>query len=91
VLRSLQGIAQSMKPGAHLIYTAQPWHPQLEMIAQTLSNHQGKPWIMRPRPQAEMDGLVASVGCRKLGSQIGVAGIFTVSVAQKTPGIGAAG
>ncbi|MES3021967.1 MAG: bifunctional alpha/beta hydrolase/class I SAM-dependent methyltransferase [Pseudomonadota bacterium] len=91
VLRSLHGASSCMKPGAHLIYTAQPWHPQLEMIALTLTNHQGKPWIMRPRPQAEMDGLVASAGCRKLGSQIGVAGIFTVSVAQKTPAPGASG
>ncbi|MEO6917800.1 MAG: bifunctional alpha/beta hydrolase/class I SAM-dependent methyltransferase [Collimonas sp.] len=83
VLRSMQGIASQLKTGGHIIYTGQPWHPQLNMIAQTLTNHRGAPWLMRPRPQAEMDALVASIGCRKIASQIGIAGIFTVSVAQK--------
>ncbi|AMP14539.1 bifunctional alpha/beta hydrolase/class I SAM-dependent methyltransferase [Collimonas pratensis] len=84
VLRSLQGIARQLKRGGHLIYTGQPWHPQLDMIAQTLTNHRGAPWLMRPRPQAEMDALVASIGCQKIASQIGIAGIFTVSAAQKS-------
>ncbi|WP_394789287.1 bifunctional alpha/beta hydrolase/class I SAM-dependent methyltransferase [Rhodoferax sp.] len=83
VLQSLQGIASQLKPGGHLIYTGQPWHPQLLMIAKTLDNHQGQPWQMRPRPQAEMDALVASVGCSKLRSEVGIAGIFTVSVARR--------
>lgn len=83
VLRSLQGVAQQLKNGGYLIYTGQPWHPQLDMIAHTLINHRGVPWLMRPRPQAEMDALVASVGCQKIASQVGIDGIFTVSVAQK--------
>ncbi|MDR7375885.1 alpha-beta hydrolase superfamily lysophospholipase/SAM-dependent methyltransferase [Rhodoferax ferrireducens] len=83
VLQSLQGIAQQLKVGGHLVYTGQPWHPQLLMIAKTLNNHLGRAWQMRPRPQAEMDALVASVGCRKLRSEVGIAGIFTVSVAQR--------
>ncbi len=91
VLRSLQGIASQMADGAHLIYTGQPWHPQIDMIAQTLTNHRGTPWLMRPRPQNEMDALVVSVGCQKIASQIGIAGIFTVSVAQKTVTPAAAG
>jgi alpha-beta hydrolase superfamily lysophospholipase/SAM-dependent methyltransferase len=91
VLRSLQGISSRLRDGGHLVYTGQPWHPQLEMIAQTLDNHQGKPWIMRPRPQIEMDALVASAGCRKVGTQIGLEGIFSVSVAYKTSAPGAGG
>lgn len=84
VLRSLKGIAQQLKEGGYLIYTGQPWHPQLHLIAYTLTNHRGMPWLMRPRPQAEIDALVASsIDCKKLTSQIGIAGIFTVSVAQK--------
>ncbi len=83
VLRALQGVQAQLKPGGYLIYTNQPWHPQLEMIAKTLSNHRGQAWHMRPRPQAEMDALVALVGCRKQSSQVGIAGIFTVSVAQR--------
>ena len=53
------------------------------MIAKTLTNHQGQPWQMRPRPQAEMDALVASAGCHKIHGEVGVAGIFTVSVARR--------
>ena len=84
VVRSLHAIGGAMRLGAHLVYTGQPWHPQLDMIARTLGNHQGKPWIMRPRPQAELDGLVAAAGCRKVATQIGLEGIFTVSVARKS-------
>lgn len=83
VAASLQGIARVLRAGGHLIYTGQPWHPQLDMIALTLTSHQGKPWQMRPRPQAEMDGLVAHAGCRKIATSIGLEGIFTVSLAQK--------
>lgn len=83
VLQSLRGIRRQLNAGGHLIYTGQPWHPQLLMIAKTLRNHQGRAWHMRPRPQAELDALVASTGCRKVGSQVGLAGIFTVSVARR--------
>ena len=88
VAASLKGIFSVLRPGGYLIYTGQPWHPQLDMIALTLTNHRGTPWQMRPRPQAEMDGLVAYAGGRKLATSIGLEGIFTVSLAQKpsTPG-----
>ena len=91
VLRSLQGIAQQLAIGGHLVYTGQPWHPELRMIAQTLTNHLGQPWQMRPRPQAEMDALVASIGCHKVHSDVGLAGIFTVSVARRIAAPTAAG
>lgn len=91
VLQSLQGIGRQLKEGGYLVYTGQPWHPQLLMIAKTLTNHQGQPWQMRPRPQAEMDALVASAGCHKLHSEVGVAGIFTVSVARRGAALNAGG
>ena len=91
VLTSLRGVLRSLKPGGCLIYTAQPWHPQLDMIAYTLINHRGQPWKMRPRPQAEMDALVALAGGRKEATAIGVEGIFTVSLAKKRAAPGAGG
>jgi len=91
VLASLRGVVRSLKPGGVLIYTAQPWHPQLDMIAYTLVNHRGMPWKMRPRPQAEMDALVALAGMRKIDTAIGIDGIFTVSLARKDAGPGAGG
>ncbi len=83
VLTSLEGIASQLRPGGALVYTGQPWHPQLALIAGTLRNHRGSRWHMRPRPQSELDGLVACAGLRKTGSRIGLEGIFTVSVAQR--------
>jgi len=83
VMRSLQGLAQQVRPGGFLVYTGQPWHPQLEMIAEVLINRDMKPWVMRRRTQAEMDELVRAAGFSKLRMEIDNAQIFTVSLAQK--------
>ena len=82
VLRSLRGIARAMTEGGYLVYTGQPWHPQLEMIARVLTNRDGKPWIMRRRTQEEMDDLVRAAGFRKIDMEIDRWGIFTVSLAK---------
>ena len=84
VSASLQGLAAAIPPGGCLIYTGQPWHPQLELIARALTSHrQGQAWIMRRRVQAEMDQLVAAAGFRKIDQRIDEWGIFTVSVAER--------
>jgi hypothetical protein len=84
VRQSLAGLADAILSGGYLIYTGQPWHPQLEMIARVLSSHHnGKPWIMRRRTQNELDQLVAEAGFRKIDQQIDDWGIFTVSVARR--------
>jgi hypothetical protein len=83
VLRSLRGLADAVEPGGHLIYTNQPWHPQLEFIARVLTNREGKPWIMRRRTQAEMDELARMAGFEKVAQEIDPWGIFTVSVARR--------
>ena len=82
VLNSLCGLAEALQPGGWLIYTNQPWHPQLEFIARVLTNREGKPWIMRRRTQAEIDELVKAAGFVKLSMDIDQWGIFTVSVAR---------
>lgn len=82
-LVALAGAANQLKDNGYLIYTNQPWHPQLEFIGAVLDKHSGEPWQMRPRIQAEMDALVAHVGLHKLEMLIDTQGIFTVSVAQK--------
>ena len=67
-----------------LIYTGQPWHPQLEMIARALTSHrQGEAWVMRRRTQAELDQLVEDAGFRKIAQRIDEWGIFTVSLAMR--------
>ncbi len=82
VAASLAGIATAVPPGGCLVYTGQPWHPQLELIARALTSHrQGQAWVMRRRTQAEMDQLVEAAGFRKLEQRIDGFGIFTVSLA----------
>jgi alpha-beta hydrolase superfamily lysophospholipase/SAM-dependent methyltransferase len=83
VLRSLRGLADAVEPGGHLLYTNQPWHPQIEFIARVLTNYEGRPWIMRRRTQAEMDELVRTAGFEKVSQEIDPWGIFTVSVARR--------
>lgn len=83
--RSLSGLARVQKPGSLLIYTNQPWHPQLEMIARALTSHRGgQAWVMRRRTQGEMDQLVEEAGYRKIEQRIDQWGIFTVSIAERT-------
>jgi alpha-beta hydrolase superfamily lysophospholipase len=81
---SLAGMAAAIEPGGLLVYTGQPWHPQLELIARALTSHrQGQAWIMRRRTQGEMDQLVEAAGFRKLEQRIDEWGIFTVSLAER--------
>ena len=85
---SLAGLAEAIEPGGHLIYTNQPWHPQLEFIARVLRNREGKPWIMRRRTTAEMDQLVARAGFEKVEMEIDEWGMFSVSIARRINGGG---
>lgn len=84
IQESLAGLAAAVVPGGYLVYTNQPWHPQLELIARTLTSHRGgAAWVMRRRTQAEMDALVRAAGFRKLEQRIDEWGIFSVSLARR--------
>lgn len=84
VAASLAGLNEAIEPGGYLIYTGQPWHPQLELIARALTSHRGgQAWVMRRRTQAEMDQLVTEAGFEKLEQRIDQWGIFTVSLARR--------
>ena len=81
VRRCLEGIANAIEEGGCLIYTGQPWHPQIEMIARVLANREGEPWVMRRRTQRELDELVREAGFEKIRTEVGGRGLFTVSIA----------
>jgi alpha-beta hydrolase superfamily lysophospholipase/SAM-dependent methyltransferase len=84
VRTSLAGLAEAVIPGGYLLYTGQPWHPQIEFIARTLTSHrEGAPWVMRRRTQQEMDQLVAAAGFEKIAQETDPWGIFTVSLARR--------
>lgn len=81
---SLAGLADAVEPGGYLVYTGQPWHPQLELIARALTSHrEGQAWVMRRRTQAEMDQLVEAAGFRKVDMRVDEWGIFSVALAQR--------
>ena len=82
--RSLAGLADALEEGSTLLYTNQPWHPQVEMIARTLTNREGQPWIMRRRTQEEIDDLVRLAGFEKQAQDLDEWGIFTVSEARRS-------
>ena len=84
IRNSLAGLADAMPSGSYLVYTCQPWHPQLELIARSLTSHrQGDAWVMRRRTQAEMDQLCDHAGFDKIDQLADEWGIFTVSLARK--------
>jgi alpha-beta hydrolase superfamily lysophospholipase len=83
VRRCLGGIGDAIEEGGYLIYTGQPWHPRIEMIARVLTNRDGEPWVMRRRTQRELDELVRESGFEKIRTEVGGRGIFTVSIAKR--------
>jgi len=84
VSKSLGLFANKIQKGGYLVYTGQPYHPQLEFIARVLTSHRGgDDWVMRRRTQAELDELVSEAGFEKIDMLIDEWGIFTVSLARK--------
>ncbi|MBN2768712.1 MAG: bifunctional alpha/beta hydrolase/class I SAM-dependent methyltransferase, partial [Campylobacterales bacterium] len=65
IQKAIDGVSNMLKSGDILLYTNQPWHPQLAQIANVLGNHQGKKWIMRRRTQYEIDALFEKSGFKK--------------------------
>jgi hypothetical protein len=85
VQASLAGLGDALDSGSYLVYTTNPWHPQLEMVARGLTTHRDghSQFFMQRRFQAEMDQMVAAAGFVKLDQLIDEWGIFSVSLARK--------
>ncbi|WP_198552827.1 bifunctional alpha/beta hydrolase/class I SAM-dependent methyltransferase [Psychromonas sp. Urea-02u-13] len=85
ISKAIKGLCSIINANTQLIYTGQPWHPQLHQIANVLGNHQQSKWIMRRRSQYELDNIFAHFGFKKDNMLIDDWGIFTVSAATFTP------
>ncbi|MFD2908256.1 bifunctional alpha/beta hydrolase/class I SAM-dependent methyltransferase [Flavobacterium ardleyense] len=79
--KALKGISAIAEKNSKVVYTGQPWHPQLKMIAYVLNSHQKKNWVMRRRSQKELDRMMAFNNIEKETMLIDDFGIFTVSSA----------
>ncbi len=66
-----------------LIFTIQPQHPQLEMIARTLPAHTGLPWVMRVRSWELTRRWAEEAGFHNFQVQMESNGIFGVVTAKK--------
>ena len=66
VLESLGGLAGAIEPGGYLIYTNQPWHPQLEFIARVLRNREGQAMDHAPADHGRDRRVGAERGFREM-------------------------
>ena len=81
---TISGVAEILEKNGAVIYTGQPWHPQLKQIALVLNSHKGndKSWLMRRRSEKELDGLFEKYNLNKEKMLIDNNGIFTVLLAE---------
>ena len=81
---TISGVTEILDKNGAIIYTGQPWHPQLKQIALVLNSHRGndKSWLMRRRSEKELDSLFENYNLKKEKMLIDNDGIFTVSLAE---------
>lgn len=78
VKECLLNAARCLYPGGRLIFTIQPDHPQLELIARTLTSHTGKPWLMRLRSLPLFQSWMKEAGLGYVSHSLEKHGIFGV-------------
>jgi SAM-dependent methyltransferase len=72
-----------LAPQGTLIFTIQPFHPQLELIARVLNSHTEKPWVMRLRSYELTKSWASAAGFKDFEVQMDSFGIFGVVRARK--------
>jgi SAM-dependent methyltransferase len=50
VRRHFHQVYEALEAPGRFIFTVQPYHPQLELVARILPSHTGTPWVMSLRP-----------------------------------------
>jgi SAM-dependent methyltransferase len=75
-------VRRILADGGTFVFTAQPHHPQLELIARTLVNRDGQPWVMRLRSIETLTGWARDAGFTEFSSRTDPWGIFHVITAR---------
>jgi SAM-dependent methyltransferase len=78
-----QQLFQILQAPGTLIFTIQPYHPQVELIARLLPSHTGDLWVMRLRSLVLVQQWAEAAGFQDLKVQMEPSGIFGVVTAQK--------
>jgi SAM-dependent methyltransferase len=81
VRRSMRGVRALLASGGAFVFTTQIAHPQLDLIANTLPNRDGEPWIMGVRSAATVEGWARSAGFTDLRTATEPNGLFAVTLA----------
>lgn len=87
IQRSMCGVQALLPAGGSFVFTTQVAHPQLDLIANTLSNHRGEPWIMGVRSLTSVEDWARDAGFVGVQSVVEPHGLFGVTVAQAPGGI----
>lgn len=85
IAKHFQQLYRIMDAPSMLIFTIQPHHPQLELIARTLPSHTKHPWIMRLRPWELTCQWSAAAGFRNPQVHMEKNNIFGVVTVEKWP------
>lgn len=83
IKKSMNSIAAVLNPGDYFIFTNQPYHPQLELIARTLPNRLKEYWVMRLRPETQVKSWATAAGFKHIKTLLDTYGIFSVHLFQK--------
>lgn len=83
IQRHFQQLYQRLASPGTLIFTIQPDHPQVELIARTLPAHTGQAWAMRLRPWTQTQQWAKAAGFQNLRVYREPTGIFGVVTAEK--------
>jgi hypothetical protein len=75
-------VRRILADGGAFVFTAQPHHPQLELIARTLVNRDGQPWVMRLRSIETLTAWAREAGFTEFTSRTDPWGIFHVITAR---------
>lgn len=73
-----QQLAGIMVAKGTLVFTVQPYHPQLELIARTLRSHTGNMWVMRLRSLEQVQTWAREAGFGQFVVHMEPQGIFGV-------------
>ncbi|HEY8597796.1 MAG TPA: class I SAM-dependent methyltransferase family protein [Thermomicrobiales bacterium] len=87
IQRSMRGVWALLPAGGSFVFTTQVTHPQLDLIANTLPNHRGEPWIMGVRSLATVEGWARDASFVDVRSTVEPHGLFAVTVAQIPGGV----
>lgn len=90
IRRSMRGVRALLAGGGTFVFTTQTAHPQLDLIANTLPNRDGEPWIMGVRLVATVEGWARAAGFADLRSEAEPHGLFAVTTATVPAPIGGA-